>query len=676
MAEPTRAVFLSYASQDAEAARRICEALRMGGIEVWFDQSKLRGGDVWDAEIRRQIKTCTLFVPLISRNTQAREEGYFRLEWKLAVDRSHLMSGARAYLVPIVIDDTGEDDVHVPDKFRELQWTRLPAGDTPPAFVTHIGQLLSPREVPVAAQTPASASPARGLRSSASKAPLPRRSRLVALLAAPLALAAAGYFFVHQSVIFKDRKADAISASSAPVDRASPTTIPEQSIAVLPFVNMSSDKEQDYFSDGLTEEMIDLLGQVPELRVPARTSSFYFKGKNETIGNMAQQLKVAHLLEGSVRKAGKRLRITAQLIRADNGYQLWSQTYDRDDADIFAVQDDIAKAVVIALKVKLAANGLVTGARGTTNTDAYNQYLLGRQLYRRESIDGYHHAVDAYRRALALDPNYAAAYAELALTYAWIGDFTGDTKEIDIAMHEVERAIALAPSNATGYSVRSFIRSSWLWDWAGAKADIERALLLDPSNSQVEHQNARLLNSLGRQPEAITAQKRAAELDPLSSQAWENLGGFYTDVSNFAEADAALSRALELEPTSVFALNNYGTLRLLQGKAREALEVYGKVTQDAYRLQGIAMTEHTLGHPQESKRALKELIAKSAQEGAYQIAEAFAWLDEKDEAFKWLERAFKQRDGGLSVIKTDPLLRSLRPDPRFNVLLRELKLPE
>src|SRR2546430_8203027 len=191
-----------------------------------------------------------------------------------------------------------------------------------------------------------------------------------------------------------------------------PDTISQKSIAVLPFVNMSSDKEQEYFSDGLTEEMINLLGQVPELRVPARTSSFYFKGKNETIANIARQLRVAQVLEGSVRKAGKRLRITAQLIRADNGYHVCSQVYDRVDTDVFVVQDDIAKAVVSALQLKLGAGVQDTGSRGTTNTEAYSQYLLGRHLDQRDSLENLRSAVEAYSRATALDPNYAAARSE------------------------------------------------------------------------------------------------------------------------------------------------------------------------------------------------------------------------------------------------------------------------
>jgi TolB-like protein len=448
-------------------------------------------------------------------------------------------------------------------------------------------------------------------------------------------------------------------------------------VAVLPFVNMSSDKEQAYFSDGLTEELITLLGRVPDLRVPARTSSFYFKGKDETIANIAQQLRVRYVLEGSVRKAGQRLRITTQLIRADNAYLLWSQTYERDDSDVFAVQDDIAKAVVAALQIKLAAGLQVAGSRGTTSTEAYDQYLLGRQLDRRDSLEGYRLAVAAYSKAIALDPNYAAAYAGLALAEAYLADLTGDTTEgIKRAQQSVDKAIALAPTDAIGHAARSFIRATWLWDWSGAQADIEKALIFDPRNSDVQHRYASLLDSVGRLSEAIAAQKHAVELDPLSSNAWENLGRYYTDRGDYAEADAALGRAIDIEPTSVFALNNLGTLRLLQGKGQEALEVFQRIDSGAFRLYGIAMAEHTLGNVKESRQALEETVAKYAQQNAYQIAEAFGWCGEKEQAFEWLERAYQQRDGGLSEINDDPALSSVHADPRYKALLRRINLTE
>ena len=501
------------------------------------------------------------------------------------------------------------------------------------------------------------------------------RARPAALLGAAIliAIAAVGLTFFALEKLWLPRQTQVIVSNEGAVV---PDTISQKSIAVLPFVNMSSDKEQEYFSDGLTEEMINLLGQVPELRVPARTSSFYFKGKNETIANIARQLRVAQVLEGSVRKAGKRLRITAQLIRADNGYHVWSQVYDRVDTDVFVVQDDIAKAVVSALQLKLGAGVQDTGSRGTTNTEAYSQYLLGRHLDQRDSLENLRSAVEAYSRATALDPNYAAAYVGLALSQAMLADFTGDTRGIERAERDADKAIALAPEDANGYSARSYLRTGWLWDWFGAQRDIEKALSLGPRTGAILGRYARLLAVHGRLPEAIAAQDQAVELDPLSSGAWDNLGIYRASAGDYAGADTALDRALEIEPTSVIALTHLGMLRLLQGRGLEALETFRKIDQEGFRLAGIAMAEHSLGHAQESQRALEELIAKHAHEQAYQIAEACAWRGEKAPAFQWLERAYRQRDGGASLVKFAPMLNSLHADPRFKALLHTLKLPE
>ncbi len=682
MIEPTRAVFLSYASQDADAAQRICDALRAASIEVWFDRSELRGGDVWDHRIRHEIHDCALFIPVISANTATRHEGYFRLEWDLADHRTHMIARDRAFIVPVCIDGTLDTSTDVPESFGRVHWSRLPAGETSPAFVERVRRLLSaqPAQPPAQVRSPVTATlhTADAPREAAPSAAASRQSMPVPLLIAlAVAVIGLGYFALDKFVLSK-RPAVGAETSVSPHKSggAGPSAIPEKSIAVLPFVDMSEKKDQDYFSDGLTEEMIDLLGQVPELRVPARTSSFYFKGRSEDIATIAQKLHVAHVLEGSVRKAGKRLRITAQLIRADSGYHLWSQAYDRDDTDVFAVQDDIAKAVVMVLRVKLSAGAHETGSRGTTNTEAYYQYLLGRQLDRRDSLEGFRHAVEAYSQAIVLDPNYAGAYAGLAVAEASVADLTGDTGGIERAEHNADKALALAPEDAIGYAARSYLRTVWLWDRSGAQADIEKALSLDPRNSDVQREYARLLADLGRLPEAIAAQKKATELDPLSSAAWENLGFYYTGMGDFAAADAALGRAIDIEPTSVLALSDLGMARLLQGKSEEALEAFRKIDLEAIRLTGIAMAEHTLRHAKESQQALEELMAKHAQEAAYQIAQALAWRGEKDRAFEWLERAYKQRDGGLSEIKIAPMLSSLHADPRFNALLRKVKLPE
>ncbi|MBV8144955.1 MAG: TIR domain-containing protein, partial [Gammaproteobacteria bacterium] len=384
---------MSYASQDAEAAQRICEALRAAGIEVWFDQSELRGGDAWDQSIRKQIKACALFLPLISKHTHERAEGYFRLEWKLAVDRSHLITPDKAFLVPVVIDEIGDDEDRVPEKFREVQWTRLRGGETPHEFVTRIQKLLSGEAdpLPTMARRPATVAP--------------RRTSLLPVVLAVVFTAVAAYLLVEKPWVVRPT-----AAAFAP---------PPHSIAVLPFVNMSGDKEQEYFSDGLTEELLNSLAEINELQVAARTSAFSFKGTNTDIGTVARKLNVGAVLEGSVRRSGNTVRVTTQLINAVTGFHLWSHTHDRDLGDVLKLETEIASAVASALKVSLL--GEVTTKielGGTRNPAAFDAYLRGLKLARLAAASTpmvCRAPIDAFTEAIALDSNYALAYANRAI---------------------------------------------------------------------------------------------------------------------------------------------------------------------------------------------------------------------------------------------------------------------
>ncbi|MGO9933705.1 MAG: TIR domain-containing protein [Steroidobacteraceae bacterium] len=627
MTESRKAVFLSYASQDVEAARRLCATLRAAGIEVWFDQSELRGGDAWDQNIRREIRDCALFIPIISANTQSRLEGYFRREWKIAVARTHDMADDKPFLVPIVIDGTDDSAARVPDKFREVQWTSLPGAETPPAFVARLHRLLSPAEV--GTSTPVRAG------SDASFAPK-----------------------VH-------------SAASAQ------RVIPEKSIAVLPFADMSARKDHEYFSDGLAEALIDLLTQVRDLRVPARTSSFSFKGRSDDIATIAAKLRVAHVLEGSVRKAGNTIRITAHLIRADNGYHLWSQTYDRNIEDIFKVQDEIAGIVVEALKAQLLpARGVVNPHR-TVNTDAYEQYLLAKQFYNRRTIDSPQRAAEALQRALALDPNYAAAYALLAASITV--QLTDGRNPVQVnaeqAMSAAERAVVLAPELGEAHSARSYVRWLLHWDWYGAQADIEKALQLDPRSSVVQRRYALMLAARARFPEAIPAAQAATDIEPLDVNSWIILGMSNYAAGQSAAGHRALSHALVVSPDSTLANLMLSQNQLATGQISDAMKTNESQQSEPWRWAASAMAEHSLGHAQESHRVLRELTNKYGQRTPLRIAVAYAWRGEADAGFDWLERAYQQRDGMLSLVQCEPALRGVRSDTRYNALLRKMNFP-
>jgi TolB-like protein/Tfp pilus assembly protein PilF len=670
------AVFLSYASEDATAAECIAASLRAAGIEVWLDQSELRGGEAWDRKIRKEIDDCAFFIPIISANAHARVEGYFRLEWKLALDRSHRMSPDRAFLLPVMIDDTSHTDERIPDGFRELQWTRLPEGHVSPAFIERVQRLRMPAEhhAPTTARlvtgsasagTPTTGEPVRASW---------RWEPTLLVTIAVVAVVAVTYFVVDRLSLSK--RAASSSASTTVSTRSETAVVPEKSIAVLPFADMSEKKDQEYFSDGLSEELIDLLTKVPDLRVPARTSSFFFKGKAGDIASIAQKLRVAHVLEGSVRKAGNTMRVTAQLIRADNGYHVWSETYDRELKDVFKVQDEIAGAVVTALRLKLAPGQRVPTSHRTSVFEAYDHYLLGRQFYERGNPDGYRRAIEAYRKAIALDPRYAAAYVELAMSEYFAADELGEMAGKQRALAAAEKAIELAPEEAIGYSARGYLRDRVNWDWIGAQADMEKALAIDSGDAETQVAYALVLENFGRLPEAIAAAQKSTELDPLSSGAWTRLGSLLIRNRQFVAAQEALRRALEIQPESSHALMYLAELQLAEGKAIEALAKFREVDNEGFRLWGIAMAEHTLGHATESQQALDELIAKHTRGYSYEIAQVYAWCGEKDKAFEWLQRSYQQREGDLVYIKDDELLAPLGGDPRYKAFLRKMNLLE
>jgi adenylate cyclase len=667
MTESTKAIFLSYASQDADAARRIGDALRAAGLEVWFDQSELRGGDAWDEMIRRQIAECALFIPIISAATAARLEGYFRLEWTLADQRTQRMARTKTFIVPVCVDATIESGSDVPESFVRVQWSRLPAGAMTPAFIERVRSLLSVDKGRTAAAVPPM--PPGPTPQPPSAAAAPRKNRRLLIGAALAALAAAVIVWVRLG------PPSPISAPLPANSAAAPLTIPEKSIAVLPFVDMSEKKDQEYFSDGLSEELLDMLAQVPDLRVAARTSSFFFKGKAEDVSAIGQKLRVAHVLEGSVRKAGGTIRVTAQLIRADNGYHIWSKTYDRDVKDIFKVQDEISGAVVDALKVQLRASRPQANRHQSDNTEAYSQYLLGNELRLRDTAESNEQARAAYQKAIALDPNYGAAYAGLADAEWRLADMlTNDPANYARASAAADKAIALAPDAPDGYWARGQLRFVYYYDWSGARADFDKALALDPAFGPASIADAELLATLGKMPEAIEALRRIIARDPLSSTAWKRLSRLLMDSGRLTDVPQTIEQIRAIGGDS--DANQFsGDLDLLEGRWQSALEHYRTQKYEIWQLLGPAMAEYSMGHPAESRQALEQVIRKYGDSLSFQYAMVNAWCGDNDAAFHWLERANQVHDGGLIYLTHERFIAKLRGDPRYAALLKKLGLP-
>ena len=459
--------------------------------------------------------------------------------------------------------------------------------------------------------------------------------------------------------------------------QTAPPVPDDKSIAVLPFVDMSEKKDQEYLSDGISEQVLDLLSRIPDLRVIARTSSFSFKGKDVDIATIARKLNVSHVLEGSVRKSGNRVRITTQLIRTTDSSHLWSEMYDRELTDIFAIQDEIAVAVVQQLQATLLG-GEQQVRSPSIKPDAYNLYLQGRYLANRRTKADFEKAIGYYQQAVALEPGYAPAWVGLAVAYSAQADNGYVSTQTGYAQSRAAnaRALELDAGLAEAHLAQAWIHTVYDWDWAAADAELTQALKLAPGNSGVLRHSGRLAWTLGRWDEAIQLFQQATAHDPLSARAYTNLGFACYYSGRLPEAEAAFRHALELVPG--FASGQYalGVSLLAQGRPEDSLKAIEQESDATWRRSGLPLALHALGRKSQSDVALAELKDKHGGEMAYQIAQVHAYRGEPDQAFSWLERAYAQRDGGLSDVKGDPLLRNLWADPRYTALLRKLKLPE
>ena len=410
------------------------------------------------------------------------------------------------------------------------------------------------------------------------------------------------------------------------------------------------------------------------------SSSSAFKGKGEDLVSIGRKLQVATVLEGSVRRSSDQLRVSARLVNVADGFQIWAETYDRKIKDIFALQDEIAGAVVAALKVRLLPEERAAQSRHrTSNPEAYIHYVMGKRFNGSRSGAGIRRAIAEFRKAIALDPGYAAAWAGLAMADFWASDFVAST-QVEIAelrqeaLVAADKALSLDPELPEGYEARGFLRLGFTFDWDGARSDLQRALSLDPGNASTHVWYGELLSTLGRLPESIAEDRRAIEIDPVLPEAWIMMTGKLGASRRFAEAQEAAARSLEISPDSEAVHYYLGVTRLLEGRPRDALSDFDRAGS-IFRLTGTAIAQHDLGLPDESRRALDELIARYPHSAAIQIAGVFAWTGEKDRAFAWLDRAYAQRDSGCGDLEWSPLFEKVRDDPRFAALLKKLNLP-
>jgi TolB-like protein/Tfp pilus assembly protein PilF len=491
---------------------------------------------------------------------------------------------------------------------------------------------------------------------------------------------ALGYFAFDKFVLSQSRETAGIEAAveqavEEAVSQGGEAPSAEMSIAVLPFVNMSSDQEQEYFSDGLSEELLNLLAKIPELKVASRSSAFQYKGEKFDVKEVAQKLEVAHVLEGSVRKSGNQVRITAQLIKADDGYHMWSETYDRTLDNIFAIQDEISAAVVEALKIELL--GEVPRAQAV-NPEAYALLLKARYLHDKWGKDNFTASVDAYQQALAIDPDYAEAWAGLSVTYLnqVQSGYRGGEEGLALAREAVDRALALDPDLPGAWARLSLIQNIFEWDWEGAQTSSRKALELAPDDERVLGAAANLASSLGRLDEALSYYQRSLANDPLDLVTLYNIADTLHRMGKLPEAEAGYRRLLELNPEDWGSHTQLAIIMMRQGRAQEAWDELALEVDPKQQEYGRILVLPDLGREREARQRLAEFIEENQSWTAYLMATIYAWHGDPDEAFEWLDRAYEQRDGLMVSMLKEPLFVGLHDDPRWALLLERMNLPQ
>ena len=485
---------------------------------------------------------------------------------------------------------------------------------------------------------------------------------------------ALGYFAFDKFVLSESREATMVeSARQAGRSEALVESYGDNSIAVLPFVNMSSDAEQEYFSDGISEELLNLLAGIPELRVISRSSAFSYKGKDIKLAQVAEELNVAHILEGSVRKAGNRIRITAQLIEARSDTHLWSETYDRTLDDIFAVQDEISQAVVDELRIRLV--GEAPRAQ-VVDPKAYALVLKARYFFAKWGKDNFEKSLVALEQALAIEPEYAEAWSFMSTTYlnqVRYGDLNRDQGLI-LARKANDRALAIDPNLPRAWANLSHIREA-NFDWAGAEAASNKALELAPRNPAVLNRAANLYNVLGRHEKALAFYRRILSDDPLSLFAHFNSANVLDRMGKLKEAVVEFKRHLELNPEDWGTHSRLAIIYLREGHPERAMEELELDPDPQMQAWARILVLPALGRGEEASQRLDTYITKYAERLPHKIAAIYGWYGNNDDAFKWLNRAVDQGDLQISDAMGLPLLAGLHDDPRWPEFLSRVGLP-
>jgi TolB-like protein/tetratricopeptide (TPR) repeat protein len=672
-----RDAFISYANQDTAVADALCADLERRALTCWIAPRDVVPGALYADSIVRAINGAKVLVLVLSQHSVASPHVSKEIE---------RASSKRRPIIALRID-TAPLTPALEYFLSESQWVDATAAGGLDGAFAKLGEALR-RSVQTGAAPvltpspdPAALSSTTPARASAAVPPVPAaRRRWLAAGAAALLVAACAYLLVDRFRLAKPSPtAGAGTVAIAPADSGPATPsrpAVAKSVAVLPFEDMSENKDQAYFSDGLASELIDLLAKVPGLRVPARTSSFYFKGKQTTLPDIAKALNVTHILEGSVRKSGNTLRITTDLVRVEDGTPMWSETFDRKLDDIFKVQDDIATSVVGALKISLLG-GAAPHAAPTSSPEAYTAFLKCAEASHNGTRELVAHAIQICKQAVDLDPNYAPgwlAYAgNLQAQFASFGAVPYQEARPPIYA-AIQRALSIEPNLAAAHAAMAGFLYQMDFNPAAAEVEMRRAIALDPQDTWAFWLNGYIACIQGRFEEALKALERSRVDNPLDFDTYLQVGNVYYRWGKLPEAAAAYRATLTINPDAGSVHYRLGLTALVGGDPKAALVEFEQEPDPDFRAVGPPLALDALGRKAEADRALAAAEQTAAQGAAYQVALIHAARKDADGAFQWLERAYRQRDAGMLWIKYEPLLKSLRPDPRFQSLLVRMHL--
>ena len=645
-------VFVSYASQDVAVASSVVENLERHGIKCWIAPRDVTPGSPYAGEIVGAINEAKVLVLVLSEHAVA--SAHVGREIERAASKRRRVISLRT------------DAATLTRSFEyflsESQWIDVTALGMPGALAKltqAVGQGLAPSSW---------VSPGLG-----ADAGLPAdRKRKPSYLTIRRAIAAAVFLIVAALVI----GVVARYWPSKPGGAVPAAVISNKSIAVLPFADMSQKKDQEYFGDGMAEEILDLLAKIPGLTVIGRTSSFQFKGKNEDFRKIGTELNAAYVLEGSVRNSGDQVRVTAQLINTRSGAHEWSDSYDRPIGDVLKLQDAIAAAVVRELQLTVTTESLNRSA--LKNADAYDLVLRGRHSADRFDKEGLEGAARLFQQALERDPTSADAVAGLAYAYFNLGayGFVAPGVAYERSRGAAANALKLDPQNALAHWTLGCIYQAYDWDWAAAEQEFRQVAIVAPGSWEALNGKAWLSLILGRWDEALSQIRAALVQDPLNPDSYEGLAWIQMGRGHLPEAETAIRRELIVRPNYAWGHFMLGVVLLERGNPHAAQLEMQQEQQEVAQLSGLAMVYHAFGRTADADATLARLITEQAADNAFQIAAVYAFRRQPDEAMRWLERAYTQKDFSLYLIKPWLPLESLQADPRFKAFLNKMNLPE